>query len=104
MVPPLFGLISDGDGRWQVVEGAGHLRVRLYTTPDDFISLTLMEDGRYQVVEVRWRGGSTDQPPRAVTRVVRHGRLGRDGVLNLNGWAIAEMARSAGLDPERGGC
>jgi hypothetical protein len=51
MIPPLYGLLINGEGASAELTGHHHLRVRLYTHTDSFVALSIAEDGRYQVVE-----------------------------------------------------
>jgi len=90
VIPSLYGLLSGRAQDWRSLQGSGFMRVRIYTDLDVFVSLTVTEDGRYQVVEQRSHG--------AARRVLRR-RVPVGGALALLGWPEQAIVDEAGLAP-----
>ncbi|SRR5258708_22348793 len=99
MIPSLLGLIANESGKWNSMDGNGHLRARLYVNEREFVALTLMPDGRYQVVECRIPRYDSQGPITA--RVVRKGRMPRVPILDFAGWPVTRVIEEAGLTVDK---
>ena len=97
MIPALYGLLSGKRSAWRSLEGNDYIRARIYTDihPFVWVGLTVMADGRWQVVEHRIRESWLP----AEARVRSRGRLSAGGPGQMWAWPAGQLLQDAGLDP-----
>lgn len=97
--PHPLALLNNRAGEWHALGGSYHLRARIYTSPFEYVSLTVTEDGRFQVVQCRRRRYVKAGDPLTEIVLIRRGRVNRASpTLELSAWPKERLAESAGLD------